>query len=267
MLARRPVILFHPMHPLLDPDYRPVVGHRGNAAHAPENTLESFSQALALGADAIELDIHLSADGHVVVVHDPTLDRTTSASGPVAALPLARLREADAGARFTRDAGRTFPYAGRGLGIPTLDEVLGAFERAQVLIEVKTAAASAEARRIIERHGAEARVIVESFSAAAMIPFLGSRIAIGASQQDVTRLLGPALLRRRPRTLPFSVMCIPRWYRGIPVPVGALAACARPAGALVHVWTVNDPAEARRLWAAGARGIISDDPAAILAVR
>ena len=74
------------LHPLLDSARRPIVGHRGNAAHAPENTLESFRQALAAGAECLELDVRLSADGVAVVIHDPTLDRTTSGSGAVAEL-------------------------------------------------------------------------------------------------------------------------------------------------------------------------------------
>src|SRR5215208_5368632 len=102
------------MHPLLDPHRRPIVGHRGNAAHAPENTMESFRQALAAGAECIELDVRQSADGVPVLIHDPTLDRTTDATGTVATLPADRIRAADAGARFTLD-GLTFPYRGRGL--------------------------------------------------------------------------------------------------------------------------------------------------------
>ena len=68
-------------HPLLDRDRRPIIGHRGNAAHAPENTMESFRQALAAGAECVELDVHLSSDGVAVVIHDPTLDRTSSSTG------------------------------------------------------------------------------------------------------------------------------------------------------------------------------------------
>src|SRR6476620_10045407 len=114
------------LHPLLDPDRRPIVGHRGNAAHAPENTMESFRQALAAGAECIELDVHLSADGVAVVIHDPTLDRTTNATGAITSLPVERIREADGGARFSRD-GRTFPYRGTGLRVPTFEEVLREF--------------------------------------------------------------------------------------------------------------------------------------------
>ena len=86
------------MHPLLDLTAHPIVGHRGNAAHAPENTIESFRQAVAIGVDALEMDVHLTADGHVVVIHDPTLDRTTNRSGRVERMTLAEVQRADAGA-------------------------------------------------------------------------------------------------------------------------------------------------------------------------
>ncbi|MGZ5241412.1 MAG: glycerophosphodiester phosphodiesterase family protein, partial [Caldimonas sp.] len=95
---------------LLDPQARPVVGHRGNRARAPENTLESFREAVALGADAVEFDLRVSRDGALVVIHDETLERTTDGSGPVALRTVAELKRLDAGARFTRDEGRTFPW-------------------------------------------------------------------------------------------------------------------------------------------------------------
>src|SRR5918993_5195797 len=158
------------IHPLLDPTRRPVIGHRGNAAYAPENTMEAFRQALAAGAECVELDVHLSADGVAVVIHDPTLDRTTSATGSVAALPLDTIREADAGARFTRD-GATFPYRGTGVVVPTFEEVLRDLGDVPLLIEVKTASASRETRRLIEHYGADSRCVVGSFDERALDAF------------------------------------------------------------------------------------------------
>src|ERR687883_338619 len=129
------------MHVLLDPNAHPVVAHRGASARAPENTLRAFKLALEEGADALELDVHATTDGIAVVVHDPTLDRTTDATGTVSKLPLERVRAADAGARFSPDGGRTFPWRGRGLRIPTLDEVLVAFPTTPLIIEIKAASA------------------------------------------------------------------------------------------------------------------------------
>jgi len=228
--------------------------------------MESFRQGLAAGAECVELDVHLSGDGVAVVIHDPTLDRTTDSSGAVAALPVQRIRQADAGVNFTED-GTAFPYRGQGLRVPTFEDVLRDLGDVPLLIEIKTHRASAEVRRLIEHYGAESRCVVESFDARALAPFRGSRIAIGASSADIKRLL-PRVVTRQPVTsLPYSVMCIPRWQSGIRIPIASLVSLTRPAGCLVHVWTINDPTIARRLWAIGVRGIISDDPGLMRRVR
>jgi glycerophosphoryl diester phosphodiesterase len=252
---------------LLDPDARPVVGHRGNAAHAPENTLESFAQALAAGAEALELDVHVTRDDVPVVHHDPTLDRTTSGAGAVAAHTLAELRGADAGARFTRDAGRTFPYRGRGIAVPTLDELLGAFPTVPLLVEIKAAAAAPAVRRVLERHAAAPRTVVASFDDRALLPFRGSSFAIGASQHDVAALLRAAFVRPRIARPAYRSVSIPPRFRGLPLPIARFVRLLRPHGCTVHVWTVDDPRAARALWAAGVNGIISNDPATIVAAR
>jgi glycerophosphoryl diester phosphodiesterase len=254
-------------HPLLDLSLRPIVGHRGNCAHAPENTLESFRQAISLGVDALEFDVRLTRDGEVVVIHDPTVERTTSGRGAIAALTLAELRELDAGAKFTKDGGQSFPYRGRGIGISTLTELLEETKDFPLLIELKVAEVGAPARRVIERLGAEPRCIVASSIRAAVVPFEGSAIAIGSSPSHIAPMLIPALLGRRYRTLPFRSMSLPEVWNGIPVPLGALARAARPAGVTLHVWTINSPADAKRLWSEGVHGIISDDPRVMLVAR
>ena len=251
------------MHPLLDLDARPVVGHRGNAAHAPENTIESFRQAVALGVDALELDVHLSGDGHVVVIHDPTIDRTTDGSGRVDRLTLTEIQRADAGARFTRDRGATWPYRGQGITIPTLDDVLRVFANMPLLIEIKADVASRPVKELIERHGAKERCIVASFREVAMDAFQHSGIAQGASRRDTARLLYRALLRAVPSRVGFDVLCMPPYHRGLPLPVGGYVTILAPLGVPVHCWTIDDPREAQRLRGVGVRGIISNDPGLI----
>jgi glycerophosphoryl diester phosphodiesterase len=235
--------------------------------HAPENTLESFRQAAALGVDAFELDVRLTADGAVVVHHDPTVDRTTNGTGAIASRSLAELRALDAGHRFTRDGGATFPYRGTGVGIPLFRDVLDAFPSMPLLIEVKVAEAAAPLRRVIEDARAESRCIAASFLAHALVPFRGSRIPVGSSQADLIRLFPRALFGVGARALPFQVIAMPAEFHGVPLPMRGFATAARGAGVPVHVWTVNDAPEAERLWAAGVRGIISDDPGTMLALR
>jgi glycerophosphoryl diester phosphodiesterase len=252
---------------LLDLDARPVIGHRGNRAHSPENTLESMREAVALGVDALEFDVHVSRDGVPVVHHDATLDRTTSGTGPLAALDLRALKALDAGARYTPDGGRSFPWRDRGVRIPTLDEVLGAFPTLPLIIELKTPAATQAARAVIGRHAAERRVIVAGFEAASVRPLAGGPIPLGACTSDLLRLLPWALLGAQGPAAPFVAACIPPTHHGLPMPVGAYARLMRKRGGVVHLWTVNTAAEARAFWARGVQGIISDDPALILAAR
>jgi glycerophosphoryl diester phosphodiesterase len=254
------------MNVLSDPAARIVIGHRGAAAHFPENTSASFDHAVSLGVDAIEFDLRVSRDGVVVVIHDPTFDRTTNGTGAVADLTLAELKKLDAGARFTRD-GRTFPWRGQGLQILTFDELLDRYPSIPLLIELKTAAAADGARRAIEDHQSVGRVLIDSMALEALVPFRGTSVLSGACFDDVLSLLPHTLIDRAPPTLPYSALCIPRWYKGIPIPVRRLARVARARGVATHVWTVNDAAVARSLWTAGINGIISDDPETMLGVR
>ena len=241
-----------------------VVGHRGAAACAPENTLPSFTRALQDGAVALEFDVHASADGIPVVHHDATLERTTNGRGPIAARTAAELRALDAAAHFTPDGGRTYPLRGTGVVVPTLDDVLAAFPGVPLIIEIKTAAASAATRATIERHDAAARAVVASFDPRALNVFRDAPFAIGATQPDVARLLAAALggvrLATRP---PFHVASVPRRWRGLPLPVGRFARLLRPWGVTVHVWTVDEAPVAAALWRAGVHGVISNDPATV----
>ena len=256
-----------PRNPLIDLDARLVIGHRGNAAHAPENTLESFDQAVALGADALEFDIRLSSDGVPVVIHDPTLSRTAGRPERVAAMTVAQLERVDVGATFSRDRGATFPYRARGLTVPRLDVVLERYPNCSLLIEVKVPGAGEAVERSLEQAGATSRVVVASMSNLAVAPFRGRALATGASGNDVVRLLWLMARRAVPSRLPYAALCIPRWYYGIRLPVAALARAARRAGAVTHVWTIDDPRLAKSLWRAGIQGIVTNDPATMLRAR
>lgn len=255
------------MNPLLDPAARPVIGHRGNRAHAPENTLESFAQAVAAGADAIEFDVRLSADGVPVVCHDPSVARTTSGSGYVSQLTFMALREFDAGARFTPDDGRTFPYRAKGIKIPSLEEVLDRFPDIPLLIEVKDPNAAPAIRACIEAHHAEARCLIDALDEQALRPFIASSIPTGAARAGVARMMTRIMLRRDVSRLEHRAICIPLHYNGLPLPVRRLAGVARLHDCRVHVWTINDPATALDLWRSGINGIITDDPALMIRTR
>ncbi len=253
------------MNILLDPNARPVVAHRGGALHAPENTIEAMALAISRGAEAIECDIRISSDGEVVVFHDPFVNRTTGKPGAVSRMTFAELRSLDASVRRTRpaswDASVKTPCR-----IPTLEEVLVRFPETPFIIEVKAPAASAAARRIIEKYRAENRCLVASFPHGALHPFRGSRIPIGATRRDIISFLRDVLARRRPLA-EFDAFFIPPDYHGVPMPMRILLAAAREAGKNTHIWTVNDATEAGRLWRLGALGMVTDDVPGMLAAR
>jgi len=255
------------VHVLLDLTARPVIGHRGARAHAPENTLPSFRLGVEQGADAIEFDVRVTADGVPVVLHDPTLDRTTDLSGEVARLPWDRVRVADAGARFSPDGGRTHPWRGKDARIPTLGEVVAAFPDTPLLIEIKTPTASDAVRRVLEEHAAVSRSVVASAHYAALEPFRDPRFNVGASSVESTRLFRQALLGTRPGPVRYQALFLPfrRW--GMMIPSRRFVAAARTLGCPMHVWTVNDVDLAIRFWRTGVCGIVTDSPGTMRAAR
>jgi len=253
------------MNPLLDPAAKLVIAHRGNSAFWPENTLASFESGVTLGAHALEFDVHVSKDGQAVVIHDPTLERTTNGRGRVDACTLAELQRLDAGYHFTRDGGTTFPYRGTGITVPTLGQALAAFPGVPVILEIKTRDASAEVKRVLTAAGAIGRVLVAAFDDRAIAPFRGTGFTHSASRRELVRLYARALLPGMPSRLPYMALAIPPSFRVIPIPVQRFARMARHSGLATHVWTVDDPARAREYWAGAVNGIITNDPEAILA--
>ncbi len=251
------------MNPLADPAARLVIAHRGAGVEAPENTLPAFARALERGAHALELDVHLAADGEVVVIHDPTVDRTTDRTGPVAGFTAAELGAMDAGHRWTRD-GRTFPFRGRGIGIPTLAQVLRAFPDVPLLIEVKTGAVQEALARVLLALGAEGRVVVAGEGHDWFGRFRSAPFIAGASAKDILRLvLAPVL--GPPRPPGYRMLSVPLRHRGLVIPTAGFVRRAHRLGAAVSVWTVDDAREATRLWRRGVNGIVTNDPAAMVA--
>ena len=246
-------------NPLLDVDRRIVIAHRGNRIRAPENTMPSLRQAVELGADALEFDVRMSRDGVPVLMHDATVDRTTEGRGAVSAQTFAELRSLDAAARS--------PYRVQRTPIPSLEEALDAFRRIPLVIEVKELAAAEATAAMVRRFGIQEQVVIGSASSRVMEWFYGTGLHSCASMRDARRMIPGALFRRTPRAPAFHVLSITLRFRGLPIPVRAMARAARKRGIPTHVWTVNDPRVARRLWLSGITGIVTDDPAAMLRAR
>jgi glycerophosphoryl diester phosphodiesterase len=244
-----------------------VIAHRGASGYAPENTLPAFELAVQQGADAFELDVRLTKDGAPVVVHDATLERTTNLAGPVRGRTLAELRVADAGEWFTPDEGRTFPFRGTGVRIPTLAEVLWSFPQTAVLVEVKEVEVQQAVRRVLMDDRAVERCVPASELLPALAAFDEPPFTRGAAGSEISELYWSVTLRRKPPTPRYRLLSVPLRHRGIPVPTRRFVSAARHLGCPVHVWTVNDAATARRLWAGGVAGIVTNVPDVIRGAR
>ena len=238
-----------------------LIAHRGGAALAPENTLAALEQAAARWrADMIEIDVHGSADGHAVVIHDATVDRTTNGSGEVAAMTLAELKALDAGYRFVSKDGE-HSFRGRGVTIPTIDEVLAALPLMRFIVEVKAAAAQKPLFEAIRRAGARNRVLVagerernrESFAAyAGPISESGDRMR---TMYKLHRLHLMALWRPK-----HTSVQLPLEHDGRRIVTERLVRELKGKGLVVQVWTVNTPADMRMLLDWGVDGVLSDRP-------
>jgi len=256
------------MNLLLDLAAHPVIGHRGASGLAPENTRESLQLALSQGAEALEFDVHLSADGTPVLMHDATLERTTGSAGLVRSLSARELAALDAGYHFSPDNGQNFPWRDRGLGVPSLSEVLEHFPDTALLIELKTVEVALPVRRILLEHRAADRVILASFLDQALGPFRDGKFLVGASRRGILKLWLRSKLGMGAPPGPDLVYMVPDRYRErVLVPTSRFVRAARAAGRPVHVWTVNDPERAAHLWRQGVSGIITNYPALIRAER
>lgn len=250
-----------------------VIGHRGAAGEAPENTLPSFERALADGAAILESDVHLSRDGVPVLIHDDELGRCTDGSGLVRDHDLAALRRLDAGYGFRPEGADDHPFRGRGLRIPTLPEALAAFPRARFNLELKENLPGMVAHSLaaVAEAGRAAHVLLTSASDALMaelraeVARRGVPVALGASTGEVARFAVAALRREAPPEGPMALQ-VPTSFAGRPLVTRELIDHAHRHGVHVHVWTVDEPDEMRALLELGVDGIVTDFPARLARV-
>ncbi|MGH2380938.1 MAG: glycerophosphodiester phosphodiesterase [Candidatus Limnocylindria bacterium] len=237
-----------------------VVAHRGASTQAPENTMDAFQLGVDAGADAIELDVHLTADGQLAVIHDDSLDRTTDRTGPVANRTMDEIREADAGATFVRPNDSGFPFAGRGLTVPTLPEVLAWLpDGIGLVVEIKARAAADAVVASVRDHAVRAsgRLAVISFDEHAI-----ERVR----ELDRDIKTGYLLVPTQPIE-PALVWATEHGHTGVfpwdgdlgfdPLP---LMAQAQAYGREIGCYVVNDPGRMQHLAACGLWGFVTDVP-------
>ena len=245
--------------------------HRGGAAEGPSSTIWAMERAVAAGADALELDVHASADGRLVVCHDPTVDATTDGTGPIASFTLHQLRRLDHAYSWRPDDG--YPLRGQGIGIATLDEVLDAFPDVLINLDIKQTAPAVEPyeealARTLREHGRIDDVIVASFHDAATAAFrtfapeIGTSAGVGA----VASFWQAAHDGSPLPDLPHVALQVPHHAGGAVVCDEVLVEAAHRSGMAVHVWTVDDADEMADLVDMGVDGIMSDVPSVLAGV-
>lgn len=280
---------------------RLTVAHQGGAKEAPSNTLFAFRRAAALGADVLECDVHATATGELVVIHDDTLDRTTDGTGAVADLSLAEIRSLDAAYSFVPGEGAqpgrdpsAYPYRGFATGereipdgfaerhgldsvspaefrVPTLREVLAAFPGTPFTIEIKNTAPAVppyerELAALLGEFGRGADTVVASFHPEALqrfrdhAPDVPLAPASGTIQRFVASSIGPLGGLPLPN---YAALQVPPSRNGLRIVTRGFVADAHANGLAVHVWTIDDPREMRRLLDLGVDGVMTDRPSVL----
>jgi glycerophosphoryl diester phosphodiesterase len=254
----------HPFFDRLTPTLH--ISHRGGAALAPENTMLAFRQAVErFQTDMLELDVHMTADGELVVAHDPTVDRCTDGTGEIARLTLSQVRRLDAGHHFSQDRGATFPCRGKGAQVPTLVEVLRAFPRVRLNVDVKASTPGIEAAfaRTIRNERAAQRVCCGS-EREEMSARLFAAFPEGCHFYPAEALAAFVIAVRSGEPPPsdprFSVLDMPLEYEGIRLIDAQLLEAAERANKWVNVWTIDEADVMRRLVSDGVGGIMTDRP-------
>ena len=250
-----------------------VIGHRGAAGAAPENTLAAFERAVADGAEIVELDVHATSDGEIVIIHDDTVERTTDGRGAVKDLSLAEIQKLDAGYRFVDRQGQ-YSFRGRGVGVPTLDALFARLPEIKAIVEIKQIDPPIVPKVVatIRRAGKEADVLLATEHDAVMRDIrreVGADAAwtTGFCRGDVAAfvdwLVRGGTTGYRPSG---KALQVPPEAEGVKLVTRETVAAAHSLGLELFVWTINEAAEMERLLALGVDGIISDFPARLRAL-
>lgn len=255
------------MKPFLD-GLRPTlhISHRGGAALMPENTLEAFRRAVEeFRTDMLELDVHVTADGEVVVAHDPTLERCTDGTGALSEKTLAELQRLDAAFHFRPEGASDHPLRGQGVRIPTLREVLRAFPGLRLNIELKDTRPGTERTlaELLTAEKAQDRVCIGSESdevAARLYDALPDACHFYPRDALAAFVLSLKSGVQAPDDPRFSVLAMPLYFQGVRLVDPQLLDAAHQMKRFLAVWTVDDPSELRRLVIEGVGGVMTDRP-------
>jgi len=248
-----------------DLNYPLVIAHQGGDGLWPGDTLYAYKQAAMLGVDVLEMDLHISQDGVLVIMHDETVDRTTDGTGALENMTLEEIKALDAGYNWSPDGGGTFPYRGMGITIPTLEEIFQTFPTYHMTIEIKkTERTMAEPFcEMIRAYHMENKVLVASFDDERMKEFRGvcPEVATSSARKETTVfvILSKVILGRT-YSPKFEALQVPKESSGITVMTAQFVRAAHERGLRVEPWTIDDPEQMRIYIDWGVDGIITDRP-------
>ncbi len=252
-------------------EYQPLVfAHQGGENLWPSNTLFAFDQAVALGVDVLDTDMHMTRDGVLVLMHDETVDRTTNGAGAIRDLTLAEIKQLDAGYHFSLDGGQTFPYRGQGLTVPTLEELFQAYPQLRFGIEIKQTEPVATAQRfcaLMREYDMQDQVLASSFRQANMDAFRQEcpEVATSATEDEVRLFYVLFRLGLSDTLTPnYNSFQVPETSGSIHILTPAFVAAAHRRGLAVQPWTINEVADLQRILALGVDGINTDNPDRLL---
>ncbi len=252
------------------------IAHRGGRRIRPEHTLLAYDKALEDGADILELDVHETSDGMLVVMHDDTVDRTTDCTGAIKDMTFAALRECDAGYTFSNDGDQTFPYRGTGLVVPTMQEVFDRYPDAPFVIEIKQEEPSIVDHfvEVVREYGVADKMTGSAFSddLLAELRAAAPDIPTNMGVNETLVFWGNSFLPLDPSYVPEAeyLQVPPRFDVGdrlVDVLHNGFVPRAHELDMFVHVWTINSEDDMRLLIEGfGVDGIITDDPPLLSAV-
>ena len=249
-----------------------VLAHRGWRGYYPENTMLAFEKAAEMPIDGLEIDIHCTRDGVPVVFHDATLERTTNGNGRIQDLTLAELQQLDAGYQFTQDGGKSFPFRGQGITVPTLAEVVECFPDLWINVDIKQKEPSMirPFADLIEQYNMTDRMCVGSFHNQTVRDFRRAcpEVARVGSLYETFSLfaLSKLALSRFYRGHAHVLQIPPKHDRGFDIVSPQLIKAAHRKNTAVHLWTINETTAIQQFVEMGVDGIISDYPDRVLRV-
>ena len=258
--------------PFFDSKHPIIFAHRGASFDYPENTITAFQAAIKYGVQYLETDVHITKDGVIVVCHDDNVERIGGVNKSIGEMTLKEIEKIDAGANFTKDNGDTFPFRDNGIKIPTLEKLLTKFKDVRINIEIKdgTVQTTKEVLAIIKKHGAEERCLLATASGKAALHLIrkeAPEIATCACKGEVISFLAGSYLAKKPfENINFDALQVPEKHSIIRVVNGRFLETAKNFGVEVHVWTVDEVADMKRLLNMGVDGIMTNCPDLGLAV-